>query len=377
MKMTQALAGRGHSVRLVVPGRPPQGMPGSWDELADHYGLQQRFPVEWLPANPRLRRYDFSLQAVRRARLWDADLLYTRLPQAAACASFLGMGTILEVHDLPQGKMGPPIFRLFLKGKGARRLVVITRALAEDLARLGAPTSPDFTLIAPDGVDLARYAHLPKPEEARKLLAQQGIAIQTGRFTAGYSGHLYPGRGAQLLLDLAEQLPEITFLLMGGEPQDIDRLQAEAGQRSLNNLILCGFVPNAKLPGYQAACDVLLMPYQKTVAASSGGDISRYLSPMKLFEYLACGRAIVSSNLPVLCEVLSPGIAVLLPPDDLNAWKASIKRLQDEPELRSRLAGQARQAASLYTWDRRAELILSGLESTATVSEKNLNSIHD
>jgi glycosyltransferase involved in cell wall biosynthesis len=124
--------------------------------------------------------------------------------------------------------------------------------------------------------------------------------------------------------------------------------------------LLTGFVPNAELPQYQAACDVLLMPYQRQVAASSGGDISRYLSPMKLFEYLACERPIVSSDLPVLQEVLNPENAILLPGDDIDAWAAALQTLEADADLRRRLASRARQDAQQYTWEARAKKILSG-----------------
>jgi glycosyltransferase involved in cell wall biosynthesis len=79
---------------------------------------------------------------------------------------------------------------------------------------------------------------------------------------------------------------------------------------------------------------------------------------MKMFEYLACGRAILASDLPVLQEVLSPEIAVLLPPDDLEAWIAALEKLRQEPDRRARFAGQARCAAQDYSWSRRVERIL-------------------
>jgi glycosyltransferase involved in cell wall biosynthesis len=132
-------------------------------------------------------------------------------------------------------------------------------------------------------------------------------------------------------------------------------------ERGLQNVIITGFVPNAELPLYQAACDVLLMPYQRHVAASSGGDIARYLSPMKLFEYMACGRAICSSDLPVLREVLSEEIAILLPPEDIDSWVAALRELRDNPDQRNSLANKAQQAAGRYSWDSRAQKILEGI----------------
>lgn len=362
MKMAQALAALGHDTRLVAPGLPPR--PVSWDELAAQYGLGRRFPVEWLPVWPGLRSYDYGLQAVSWARRWRADLIFTRLPQAAALGSQMGFPTILEAHDLPQGRMGEWLFRQFLKGRGAQRLVVISRALAVELERkFGAPAGPPFTCIAPDGVDLERYASLPEPGEARRLLAGRlpGFPLAGERFTAGYTGHLYPGRGRELILEMAARLPETAFLLVGGGTDDAARLRDEVKSRNLENVIVMEFVPNAELPLYQAACDVLLLPYQRHVAASSGGDIARYLSPLKLFEYLACGRAILASDLPVLGEVLNASNAVILAGEDIRAWAEALTALQDHPERRQALGDQARRDAAAYTWERRAARILEGL----------------
>jgi len=162
-----------------------------------------------------------------------------------------------------------------------------------------------------------------------------------------------------MLLKLAKQLPEINFLLVGGIQDDVTRLRDAAAE--LGNLTLTGFVPNAELPLYQAACDALLMPYQRRVAASSGGDIARYLSPMKLFEYLACGRVILSSDLPVLREILNENNALLLPPDDVNVWAEALRALAADPALRDKLATQSRRDAQQYDWNIRAALILANL----------------
>lgn len=366
MKMAQAFTALQQEVRVLVPVAPGErpALPIPWEQLAGHYGLQHRFAVEWLPARPWLRRYDYGFSAVRRARNWGAQLVYTRLPQAAAIASGWGMATIFEIHDLPQGMLAPWLLARFLRGSGARALIVITAALATALTqRVGAlnQSPAPRLLVAPDGVDLARYQRLPTPQEARQSLPP-AFRLPPSAFVAGYTGHLYPGRGADLILDLAAQLPEVSFLLAGGEPADVARLQAEAQAHRLGNVILTGFLPNAELPRYQAACDLLLMPYQRQVAASSGGDIAPFLSPMKLFEYLACGRAILSGDLPVLREVLNEGNALLLPPDDLAAWVAAICELRAQPDRCAALAAQARRDARQYSWEARAARILAAAE---------------
>lgn len=359
MKMAQALTQIGHVARVAVPGEP--AVP--WEELAGQYGLSQLFPVSWLPVRPRLRRHDYGFSAVRWARGWGADLIYTRLPQAAALASLWGMPVIYEVHDLPQGALGPLLFRLFLAGRGARRLVLITHSLAEDLAeKFAIPVQPPFTLVAPDGVDLERYRGLPGPGEARRLLQREyHLPIQEESFLAGYTGHLYTGRGVEMMLAMAQTTPEITYLLVGGEESASTRLKESVAERGLTNVVLSGFVPNSLIPICQAACDVLLMPYQQHVAASSGGDIGRYLSPMKLFEYLAVGRPVLSSDLPVLREVLTPKNAVLLPPEDVEAWTGALDELRRDSSKRNSLGEQARADSLNFSWEQRAERILAGV----------------
>lgn len=349
MKMAQAFAELGHRVLVLAPGKDPAVL---WDELAGHYGLQQQFEIEWLRGLPALRRYDYGLQVVRRARRWGADLLFTRLPQAAAMAAQRGLPTVLEVHDMPPGRMGPRLLRAFMDGSGARRLVSISRALADDLTEKY-PIPPELVSVLPDGVDLRRYHKLPTTTEARHKL------YLPERFTAGYTGHLYRGRGADFILELAKILPEVTFLLVGGEPHTVAEFHAHA--EGLDNVVLTGFVSNTDLPLYQAACDVLLMPYQQQVSASSGGDIARYLSPMKMFEYLASGRVVMASDLPVLAEVLKADNSVILPGSKPEPWVRAILELRENPEVRELLGANGRRTAEKHTWGARAESILQDL----------------
>jgi glycosyltransferase involved in cell wall biosynthesis len=375
MKMAQALVSIGHEVQVLAPD-PHPSVPSSedereWHNLAHLYGLQLKIPINWLPANQLLRRYDYAVRSVYWAKKWKADLIYTRLPQTAALASITGQATVLEIHDLPQGLCGPWILNLFLKGHGARNLVVISKALANDLyIKFPSLDFKRFLVIAPDGVDLARYDNLPEVSHARESLIKDldlsgkellAKSLASATFIAGYTGHLYPGRGMELLQALAAKLPLITFLIVGGEPHQVEQYRADISNKKIFNMVITGFIDNADLPLYQAACDVLLMPYQSHVSASSGGDIARYLSPMKLFEYMASGRAILSSELPVLQEVLSPLNSILLPPDNVDSWAKAICTLQKDKEYRNKLARQAKIDAQQYSWEDRAKIILKGI----------------
>lgn len=353
MKMAQAFTELGHEVLVYAPGADP-GLP--WERLARDYGLRAQFEIKWLPSRRLLRRYDFARAAVNAARSQGADLVYTRLPQAAAYAASRDIATLHEVHDRPKGRGGPRLLRAFLGAVGARRLVVITQALAEALkARYTLPERAGFLLVAPDGVDLERYDQLPSPREARRQLELPD------RFTVGYTGHLYAGRGVDLILAIAHRVEKLHFLIAGGRRHDVQRVREALQQQGLQNVTLTGFIPNANIPRYQAASDVLVMPYQSQVAASSGGDIAAYLSPMKLFEYLASGRPILASRLPVLGEVLNEDNAILLPGEDVGAWVEAIHALESAPERRQELGAAARVSAQAYSWRARAERILARL----------------
>lgn len=370
MKMSQAYAWLGHEVHLLVPhsgGKREQ----DWESLARHYGLQKQFAITWIPCRRASRKYDYGWKCVRWSRKWKANLLYTRLPQAAAFASLLSLPTIFEIHDFPRGRMGIFLFRIFIRGAGARRLVAISHALAQDLRdKLPLPNRKEFLIVAPDGVDLQRYQNLPSPLQARRALnlftgkKEKGKKRETRRFVVGYTGSLYTGRGIELILELARYLPQMDFLIVGGTPREKEHLEVQARQLGLNNISIYSFVPNETLPLYQAACDVLLMPYQKRVAASSGGDIAPYLSPMKVFEYLASGRVILSSNLPVLLEVLNEQNAVLLPPDNVQAWIEALQHIYHNTMDYQKLVVQAKKDAQRYSWEQRARKILEGLPSS-------------
>ena len=367
MKMTEAFTSLGHEVKLAVPESPDQHgveaeYPVDWDKISGLYGIRDRFEIVRIKRNPYLRMYDFAVLAYRWAVDWEADLIYTRLPQVAGISSLFGKKIIFEIHDLPGGKSGKHLFRTFLRSRVASTLVIITHALKEALAEnYSLQTSSIHIIIEPDGVDLRRYRNLPSPEEARRKL-ETLFRFSLEKFTIGYTGHLYPGRGINLLLELASDLPEFNFLIVGGESSKVERYRSLIDERGLINVYMTGFISNTELPLYQAASDVLVMPYQKKVQASSGGDISRFLSPMKLFEYLATGRPIVSSNLPVLKEVLDSNTAILLPPGDVSAWKSALLNLQQDPLLAEKLSEISKAKSMKHSWKARAERILQDLQ---------------
>jgi len=206
-------------------------------------------------------------------------------------------------------------------------------------------------------VDLERYASLPGPEPARRRL---GLPVAP---TVLCTGHLYEGRGTGLFLELAKKFPQTSFVWVGGRPADVEVWKQRAA--GLLNVTFTGFVPNERIPLYQSAADVLLMPYQSTVATSSGGNTAEICSPMKMFEYMAAGRAILSSDLPVLHEVLDGQMAIFCPVEDAGAWESALGELLLDENRRSALGQHARLAVEQYSWVKRAQRVLEGFYEIA------------
>lgn len=384
MKVCQALMQIGHDLRIFAPAETEPVPP---ETLAAHYGLRITPELELLPSIRRLKRFDFILRAQSAARQFKADLIYTWLPQSAVIGLWAGYPVVLEMHADVAGRMGPWWLRQFWGTRGRKRMTVTTSALRNALERStqlksrpeqGRRVPDDALLIAPNGVELEKYEGLPSPREARRQLSlKEGV-------TAGFTGHIYPGRGADLLFELAQRMPQVNFLWVGGTPELVEFWRGRLREAGMTNVTMTGFVQHERIPLYQAASDVLLMPYSRSIEASSGQDIAEVINPMKMFEYMAAGRAIVSADLPSIREVLNDGNAVFCEAmgewgmgnrkaesgswesgienreSGIGDWKAAIEALLADEARRVALGTQARHDVEKFTWVKREEMVLKG-----------------
>jgi glycosyltransferase involved in cell wall biosynthesis len=355
MKMTQAFKKEGHDVTLFAP--KAADFDGDLSALWERYGIDVPFPIQFIKGWKPLRWHDIALQSAWKARRAHAEVVFARSVLQAMYASWFGIPTIFDAHGPPGTRMAKLYLQLLFSGRGFRRLSVVTNTLKSVyLESYPRQLTPDQVVVDPNGIDIEQFASMMNVEEARKRLNL------SQRFTVGYAGHMYPGRGVDLIIELAKRMPDIQFLLIGGTDSDIAHWRAHAYDYDITNMLFMGFVPNGSLPDYYAACDVLLMPYQRTVAVYGGvGDSAAYMSPMKMFEYMASERLIVSSDLPVLHDVLSENNAVLCNPENVSQWRAAIERAMNNPDWAREVAKQARRDVARYTWIQRARRLLDGV----------------
>jgi glycosyltransferase involved in cell wall biosynthesis len=124
-----------------------------------------------------------------------------------------------------------------------------------------------------------------------------------------------------------------------------------------SNVNFMGQIANANVPGTLIQYDVLLMPYSDKVEVY-GDDLTNWMSPLKMFEYMASGRVIVSSDLPVIREILKDREnAYLVAGGKVENWKTAIDEISADRETAGKIAAQAKVDVKQYTWLARAGMI--------------------
>ncbi len=339
MHMCQAIARQGHDVTLhAQPGDLP-----AKDAFA-FYGVERCFRIV-KPARPAVRVLGAVVHAWRtRTAVLDGpppDIIYARDFWALSLLSHDGIPFVFESHWSPMTQVHKAVETSFLRHKHFRRIVFISNALREVYSQRFPWFDLNKSIVAHDAAD-------PVP------LGTAKPSVPNDRLQVGYVGSFWPGYGLDMVERLAIRLPEADFHLVGGDPHQVAERQDRPQVPS--NLIYHGFLPPAELPTAYASFDVLLAPYQPDTPHI------RWISPMKLFEYMSHGKAIVCSDFPVMREILQHGEnGLLVRPDKEDAWLDGLLQLRDRA-TRVRLGAAARAKLELeFTWDIRARRILDGV----------------
>ncbi|MFD3658823.1 glycosyltransferase family 4 protein [Streptomyces sp. NPDC058620] len=348
MRMCDAFSAAGHDVTLYA-------LPPSYQahDPYKYYGVRHRFRIRTVPLPDDTHSSLLARAETVRAILADdvPDLVYGRDPYSVLAAADLAPA-VYESHQLWNDAHALEVESRLLSHPALERVVVITHALARDLQAAHDGLGPLPTLIAPDCAEVPVTPH--GPTEAPVLPGRSGAV------RIGYVGHLYQGRGIELILELAALLPAFDFHLLGGTPKDRAHWEDPC---PLTNVYFHGHQPPGAVSAYFPAFDVVIAPYQRKVYTADGiAETGRWASPMKVFEYMAHGRAMIASDLPVLREVLHDRVNCLLrAPDDTHAWLTAIQELMADEALRLALGNTARrEVLERYTWRRRADHVLAG-----------------
>jgi len=284
------------------------------------------------------------------------DLLVSRnLYASFAVGVLLRRSLIFETHQLEYG------YRRFMQIALIKcpwvTTVVISQKLQQRLIEECVEASSHFMVLR-DAAPIRIKKMLPNEKMAARTVLKKDIDLDSYSALAGYFGHLYPGRGINIIQSLAIQHPDIAFLLFGGNEAEIKALRFN---NEAPNLHFMGHIAPSQVASTMCIMDVLLMPYQKNVSIGQRNeDTGQWMSPMKMFEYMASGVPFIASKLPVLEEVLRDDHNCLMAvPDDPNDWSSCLLRLRNNPELAERLTSTAHtEHLQNYNWISRAKKML-------------------
>jgi glycosyltransferase involved in cell wall biosynthesis len=161
--------------------------------------------------------------------------------------------------------------------------------------------------------------------------ADAPLALYTGTFEAYQGVELLVSASARF----AATHPTLRVLVVGGEPAQVERMQAQAAAAGAGPvMVFTGQQPAREIPAFVAAADLLVSP-----------RIRGTNTPLKIYSYLRSGKPIVATDLLTHTQVLSPDVARLVAPD-ADALASAIAELVDRPDERARLAGAARRLAA-------------------------------
>jgi glycosyltransferase involved in cell wall biosynthesis len=347
MKMCQAFAKNGHEVILLAPNDRKHYEPGVNDVYA-YYGVERCFEIIKLPwLNFKGKGYFYGALAAQNARRLKPDLVFGRNTIGCAFSAFMGLPVMFESHS---PRIRSWLFNRLSHHPNLKKFIVITHSLKQHYL-VSYPHLADKIDVAPDGADPIS----PKVEPV--ALPNAGKLLQVG-----YVGHLYKGRGVEMIAAMAKVCPWANFHLVGGRQTDIDYWAKQYS--GYKNVVFHGFVPPAYAERLRLGFDVLLAPYQEDLATGSGENTVSWMSPLKVFEYMAAEKPIICSDLPVLKEILEDGRnALLCKPSDSSSWVGALECLRDNPSLGRRLAEEAfRDFLCWFSWEARAKGLLPSVE---------------
>ncbi len=263
---------------------------------------------------------------------------------------------LFETHQLEYGIRG--IIQKYILVSSFSKSILISNSQVDCLQVHHRILLRDFIVLhdaAPSGLN-------PYPSISReKFLVDCHVYSYVPKkfqLLCGYFGQLSAGRGIEVLHSIAKQRPNFYFVIFGGTSSEIDYYRSF----SLPNIFYAGTCSHSSALAYQRCFDVLLMPYQESVSIGvKNHDTAKWMSPMKMFEYMSSGVPIISSDLPVLREILSHrSNSLLCSPTNTSEWISALDELIVDNDLAASISRRAYyDYSNLHTWSKRAKAIVT------------------
>ena len=355
-EIVAALREAGHEVVVVSPASTQSAAFGA--DSGFIATLKQRLPgalYEFLELGYGLLAFLRLWRLYRRER---PDVLYERYNLYLLAGVWLkrltGIPMLLEVnaplvHERSRfGGLANQRLAAWVEGmtwRAADMVLPVTNVLADFVRDVGVP-SERITVIQ-NGVG---KEFLSGHADRANILARHGLEDGV---VLGFTGFVREWHGLERVIELiaaSDPKLKLQFLIVGDGPAIPELRRLTASYNLDRRIVFAGLVSRDEIVDYVAAFDIALQP-----------QVVAYASPLKLFEYMALGRAIVAPSTPNIREVLGEGEAMLFDPEDPAAFRRVTERLCIDAVLRNHLGKAARNAVDRLglTWASNARRIVA------------------
>lgn len=346
-KSCSSLISSGYDVLLLCPMRRNFYINTS---VAENYSIDNIPEIKYFPFPSVKGKYIIYHFFIFLSLLINRpNISYSRTVIGAFVSYILKIDTILELHSLPRKfSLDGWLFYFLSKKRRLKLLVCISNALKKDLIDVF-KVSETIIHVEHDATDIKK----PINYEA---------ATNVNFLNLGYVGSLYPGKGMEIISKLSHLLinKDIIITVYGGSSSEIQSWATQCA----SNVKFMGYTSYANIYDVVSTFDVCLLPNQPSVqcAGHKNGttDIGKYTSPMKMFDYMAAKKPIISSDLPILREVLDETTAYFAKYDDPQDWLNKVNEIISNNYLAKDKANFAyNKIVNFYNWDFRVKRIMA------------------
>ncbi len=288
-KLCEGISKLGNKVNLILPDT------GLKKNYFTFYNIRSRFKLTRLSFFKKFPKginyYLYAFYSIYKSNFNKQDLFITRNFFASFILSLLNKKQILEIHDgiELEGKVVKFLIQhlKILNNRNIIKIITTTHSLKRlYVAKYKVEKDKIFVLHNASGLK-SNYSKIKKNKK---------------KLNVGYFGSLYFSRGLDMLIKLSKNDIHNNYFIYGGDKKNINDLKKKYNYK---NLFFSEYIPYSKIQNKLKKVDVCILPYTNLVTVSGDvGDISKYTSPLKLFDYMKLGKLILCSNLKVLNEVL-------------------------------------------------------------------------
>ncbi len=354
-RQCEAFGDVGHSVTLAAPNRHKVQ---SFD-LFSHYGVKKVFRLAYYPVIDIIHIWEQGFYLARLTEMISSfffvlgrasklDIIYARDQWMLVLPIFFGLRNhcIIEMHT----KHCNWAVRYVLKR--AKKIVVISKGLQRHYQDL---VERNDIVWAPSGVNLEQFNLTQTKSELRTKFSLPADTIIYG-YIGKYSS-FNENKGVDDIIhafSIAYQsLPSIHLLIAGLEEKEFTTVREVLARFNIPHGAVSLFtLEQEKFSQYVVVADILLMNYPNTE------HYAYYMSPTKLFAYLATGYPIISSDLPSVRDIAGDELIIFVEPDNVIEYaKAMVEAHNTLPKLQT-AAAKRREVVSHYEWKKRVENII-------------------